>query len=290
MSVSVTSEVALRFSENQKTALLSLLADEDPAIYQVVRDKIVSFGPEAAVWLRGHRLSDDPTVRRRAREIIRHFDAQVADNQFLAFCLSRGEELDLEEGAFLLARTGYPDINPAGYRALLDGYAAELNERLAYGNDPEKTLAVINHYLYAELGFVGNEANYYDPDNSYLNCILDRRTGNPISLCLVYLLLARRLRLPIVGIGMPGHFICRYQSSVGEVFIDAFNRGKLLGKADCVKYLLQSSHGFQEAHLAPVSPRRVLLRICLNLHNIYLQLDQKDAAARLQRYLVALSN
>jgi regulator of sirC expression with transglutaminase-like and TPR domain len=290
MSVSVPSEVPIGFSDSQKSALLSLLADDDPAVYRAVRHRIVSGGVDAAAWLRGHLLSDDPVVRRRARDIVRHFDGQAADTRFLGFCVSHGEELDLEEGSFLLAQTQYPEINVAGYRALLDGYAAELNERLGYGDDPERILGVINHRLYGELGFMGNEAEYYDPDNSYLNRVLDRRIGNPISLCLIYLLLARRLRLPIVGIGMPGHFICRFQSSTQQVYIDAFNRGKLLSKADCVKYLLQSSHGFQENHLEPLSPRRVLLRVCLNLHTIYLQRNQKDTAARFQRYLVALSN
>jgi regulator of sirC expression with transglutaminase-like and TPR domain len=119
--------------------------------------------------------------------------------------------------------------------------------------------------------------------------VVDRRTGNPISLCLVYLFIARRLRLPIVGIGMPGHFLIRFQSSTGEVFIDAFNRGKLLSKADCVKYLLHTSHGFQEGYLAPVSPRRVLLRVCSNLHQIYAQLELAEDTSRLQRYIVALA-
>jgi regulator of sirC expression with transglutaminase-like and TPR domain len=97
------------------------------------------------------------------------------------------------------------------------------------------------------------------------------------------------LKLPIVGIGMPGHFLIRFQSSTGELFIDAFNRGKLLSKADCIKYLLHTSHGFQEGYLAAVSPRRVLLRVCSNLHQIYAQLELPEETARLQRYIVALA-
>src|SRR5207248_2561870 len=113
-----------------------------------------------------------------------------------------------------------------------------------------------------QFGFGGNEDNYYDPDNSYLNRVIDRRTGNPINLCLLYLLLARRLRLPIAGIGLPGHFICRYQSSAEEIYIDAFNHGKFLTKADCVQYLLQGNHRLHEDYLAPVTPRRLMLRVC----------------------------
>ena len=100
-------------------------------------------------------------------------------------------------------------------------------------------LLIINHYLFDELGFTGNEENYYDPENSYLNRVMDQRTGNPINLCLLYMLLARRLRLPVAGIGLPGHFICRYQSTAAEIYLDPFNRGKFLTKADCVQYLAQ---------------------------------------------------
>jgi regulator of sirC expression with transglutaminase-like and TPR domain len=276
-------------SENQKTALLKLLTDEDMAVYHTIRGKILSYGNSASEWLRPHTLSADPVLRRRAHELVQYLARQHADNSFLAFCLNQGEDLDIEEGAWLLSRTQYPDINLLAYQALFDSYAGDLRERIDFGSPPESILASINQYLFSELGFVGNETNYYDPDNSYLNRVVDRRTGNPISLCLTYLFVARRLKLPIVGIGMPGHFLIRFQSSTGEVFIDAFNRGKLLTKADCIKYLLHTSHGFQEGYLAPVTPRRILLRMCSNLHQIYAQLELAEETSRVQRYIVALA-
>lgn len=276
-------------SESKKAALLTLLADDDPFVYQKIRHKIVSFGPSAAEWLRPHTLSREPALRRRAQEIVLSFDRQAADNEFLGFCLKHGEALDLEQGAWKLAQTQYPDINVVGYQALLDGFAGDLQEPLQNGSKPEETLRILNRYLFDELGFLGNEEQYSDPDNSYLNRVLDRRMGNPISLCLVYLILAWRLRLPVTGIGLPGHFLCRYQSSSTEIYIDAFNRGKLLTKADCIQYLLQGNYSVREDYLAPVSPRRLLLRICGNLHQIYLQSEQSEAATRLQRYLVALA-
>lgn len=276
-------------SESQKSALLILLTDEDPCVYRKIRQKIVSFGPAAADWLRPHTLSRDPALRRRAQEIVLSFDRQAADNAFLGFCLKHGEAFDLEEGAWNLAQTQYPDINVAGYQAVLDSFAADISEALQEVTAAEDILNTLNRYLFDELGFVGNEEQYHDPDNSYLNRVLDRRTGNPINLCLVYLLIARRLVLPITGIGLPGHFVCRFQSSSAEIYIDAFNRGKLMTKADCVQYLLQGNYSVREDYLAPVSPRRMLLRICGNLHQIYLHLEQTETATRLQRYLVALA-
>ncbi|MGO8931486.1 MAG: SirB1 family protein [Limisphaerales bacterium] len=280
---------AQELSQSQRVALLSLLADDDPLVYRTVREKLLSCGPPAAEWLRPHTMSNDPALRRHARQIVLHFDRQAADDHFLAFCLRHGEEFDLEQGAWLLAQTQYPLINVDAYQAVLDGYADELRGRLAESTDSQYILTVINHYLFGDLGFTGNEANYYDPENSYLNRVLDQRTGNPINLCLLYISLARRLRLPIAGIGLPGHFICRYQSTAAELYFDPFNRGKFLTKADCVQYLINANCSLRDDYLAPVSARRFLLRICSNLHQVYQRLELAMESMRLQRYLVALA-
>jgi regulator of sirC expression with transglutaminase-like and TPR domain len=289
MDQPATASSVSQASASQRAALLTLLTDDDPAIYRIVRQTIVASGPQASEWLRPHVLSNDPLLRRRAREIVEHFARQEADVRFLGFCLKHGEVFDLEQGAWLLAATEYPFINILAYRAVLDEYAAELRERLEAADRAVNVLGVINHFLFEDLGFTGNEANYYDPDNNYMNCVLDRRTGNPVSLCLLYMLLARRLRLPVAGISLPGHFICRYQSSSDEVYLDVFHHGKLLTKADCVHYLQQGNHALQEDFLAPVSARRLLLRICSNLHQIYLQFELAEEATRVQRYRVALA-
>ncbi len=275
--------------ESQRAALMTLLADDDLAIYQTVREQLISYGEEVLGWLRPHLLSSDPVLRRRARAIVEHFGRQNADTQFLAFCLRQGEDFDIEEGVLLLAQTQFPSINTSAYGALLDSFASDLRLAVDPNSDADQILADINDYLFAQLGFAGNEENYYQPENSYINCVLDRRTGNPISLSLVYLFVARRLKLPMTGIGLPGHFICRFQNSKSEIYVDAFNRGKLLSKADCIKYLLHTNHSLQEGHLAPVTSRRILLRICANLHQIYTQLEAREEISRLQRYLVALA-
>jgi regulator of sirC expression with transglutaminase-like and TPR domain len=276
-------------SESKRAALLNLLGDDDPAIYHTIRDKILSCGPPAAEWLRPHTLSGDPALRRRARQIVTHFDRQAADTRFLGFCLKHGEDFGLEQGLWLLAQTAYPEINIEAYQALLDSFAAELGDRLELGREPKDVLLKVNQYLFGELCFSGNEENYYDPENSYLNRVIDRRTGNPINLCIVYLLVARRLRLPVAGIGLPGHFICRYQSTSAELYVDPFNRGRFLSKADCVQYLTHGNYSLRDEYLAPVTPRKLLLRVCGNLHQIYLQLEQAQEATRLQRYLIALA-
>lgn len=275
--------------EGEKSALLKLLGDEDPAVYQAVRQKILSYGVSAADWMHRSTLSSDPVLRRRAIEIVQHLARQTADNRFLSFCLSQSEELDLEAGIFLLAQTQYPEINVEAYQALIDSHAESIREGMGARASGESIIATINQLLFGELHYRGNEQNYYDPENSYLNRVMDRRTGNPISLCALYLLIASRLKLPMAGIGMPGHFLCRYQTSKEGFFIDAFNQGKVLSKAECVAYLRHARGMFQESDLAPATPKRILLRMCSNLHQIYTRLGLRDEIGRVQRYIVALA-
>ena len=276
-------------TESERAALVSLLTDDDPQVYSTVRTRILGFGPGVREWLRPHVLSGDPLLRRRSREIVRHFACQDADTRFLSFCLKQGEDFDLEDGVWLLAQTAYPDINIEAYQAMLDGYAAQLRERIDPTADGNETLAIINKFLYGDLGFAGNEVAYYDPQNSYLNCVMDRRTGNPIGLSLVYLLLARRLWLPMTGIGLPGHFICRYQSASEEIYLDAFNHGKMMTKADCAQFISHLSQNSREEFLQPASSRRILTRVCNNLHQIYRQLGLQEEMLRVHRYRVALT-
>jgi regulator of sirC expression with transglutaminase-like and TPR domain len=289
MSSATATQPPPSLNERQRAALISLLADDDQNVYQTVRTKILSYGRVATEWLQPYTLSSDPVLRRRAQEIVHHLLRQSADEAFMAFCHTKGEDLDVEEGTWMLAKTAYPEINAAAYQALFDNYAGELREPVQMADDPERILVTVNHYLFDKLGFIGNERNHNDPDNSYLNRVVDRRTGIPISLSMVYLFVTRRLHLPVTGIGLPGHFICRYQTAKTEIFIDPSKKGKFLTKADCIKHLLQMNQGLQDGHLAPVSPRRTLQRMCLNLHQIYLHLKQADESARLQRYLVALA-
>lgn len=276
-------------TEKQKTALIHLLGDESPEVHRAVREKILSCGLPVIPWLRPHTLSNDPLLRRRSQEIILHLSRQKADNRFLAFCLTEGDDLNLEQSVWMLAQTQYPDINIEAYQAMFDGYTAELLERVDLRGDADQVLGAFNDYVFDVLGFAGNQENYYDPENNYLNRVVDRRTGNPVNLCLVYLLLARRLQLPITGISLPGHFICRYQTASEEYYIDVFNRGKIWTRSDCVQYLLYRNITVQDELLAPVNSRRILMRVCGGLHQIYQHLEMTAQTTRLHRYLIALA-
>jgi regulator of sirC expression with transglutaminase-like and TPR domain len=284
-----TSASLASLPENQRIALISLLADDDPAVYQLIRSKLLSYGPVVSEWLRPQTLSSDPKMRRRAAEILNHQAREANDDRFVQFCRRNGEDLDLEEAVALLARTRYPESNTEAYSALFDTWADELRDRLDPRAIAEEKLSVINRFFFEDLSFRGNEHYGYEPDSCYVNRIVDRRSGNPIGLCAIYLFMTRRLRLPVTGIGLPGHFVCRYQSSTAEIYIYCFRKGVFLTKADCIKYLIQSNYGLAEGHLSPVSAKRILLRMCNNLVNTYGHLEMTEDAARVHRYVAALS-
>jgi regulator of sirC expression with transglutaminase-like and TPR domain len=274
---------------NERTALLTLLEDEDPAIQDLLVDQLVSYGPAALEWLQPSLSGRSGVIRRRFELIKEQLGRQENDASFLKFCIGSESDMDLEDGLWRLARSEFPSISIDGYRALIDSFAEVLKDRLDSVDDGEGRFAMINHYLFDELEFSGNEENYYDPQNSYLNRVIDRRLGIPITLSVVLLLISDRLNLPVTGIGMPGHFLCRYQTSREEFYIDAFNRGRLLSKAECVRFLNEGGAGFKEEYLSPVSSRAIMIRICRNLVQIHRQNEDADMEERIGRYVTALS-
>lgn len=182
--------------------------------------------------------------------------------------------IDLAKAALYIALEEYPDIEPEEYLNILDTMADELRDRLPAQNYPLRIIQTINRYLYDELQFAGNDADYYDPRNSFLNQVIDRRTGIPISLSLVYLEVAKRIDFPMVGIGMPGHFLIKPDFADAAIFVDAFNGGEILFTEDCqdrISQIYGQVMKLQPAFIAPVSPSQLLARMLGNLKAIYLQ-------------------
>ncbi len=276
-------------SSVERQALLTLLEDEDTAVQQLLVDQLVSYGPSALEWLRPLLPGRSGIVRRRVELVENQLKKRDYDHAFLEFCLSSDVESDLEGGLWLLAQSEYPSISVPGYQALVDSFAEVLREQLEGVEDGEGTFSVINHYLFEELGLEGNEDDYYDPRNSFLNKVIDRRLGIPISMSALLLLIASRLGLPLTGIGMPGHFLCRYQTPREEFYVDVFNQGRILSRTECVRFLSGSKFGYRDEFLTPVSPRSILLRFCRNLLHIYTENQEGEQAARFQRYVSALS-
>ncbi|HZQ10045.1 MAG TPA: tetratricopeptide repeat protein [Anaerolineae bacterium] len=189
-------------------------------------------------------------------------------------------EINLAEAALILAGDEYPELDVSHYLAQLDEMANALRTRLT-DPSPEAVIPELNRYLFQELGFVGNRTEYYDPRNSYLNDVLERRTGLPITLSVIVLALAKRLDLPIVGVGLPGHFVVKWDDGEHEIVFDPFERGKVLDREEIKSRVRDTFHPhaeFQAEWLTAVSAKYILSRMLNNLKAIFLQNNQIERA------------
>ena len=277
-------------SVERQQALLTLLADDDPGVAGTIRERLAPNG-RPVQWLKAHRLHDDPLIRARVRELLEAQARLEADREFLEFCAGHGEHFDLEEAVWKLARTRNPEAPIAAYQAQLDWWAQAAAPAVETASGGEAVVTALNAVLFGEQGFRGNSEHYFDPDNSYMDRVIDRRRGIPITLCCLYQFVARRLGLPVVGIGMPGHFLCRYQDVQGEWLIDAFHGGRLVTRSEArqrlAHFALSDSDG--AILLQPITPRRCLQRMIANLHVIHQERRDAGESRRLQQYLVLLS-
>jgi regulator of sirC expression with transglutaminase-like and TPR domain len=274
--------------ERDRQALLKLLADDDATVLHLLEEKFSEMGMEGRSFLETIAHDSASAAQRGAQWILRTWHEREAHETFARFCATTGSAADLETGCWLLARTRYPDLNQSAYAARLDELARELRERLTGRETPRATIEVCNRHLFQTLGFRGNKEDYYDPDNSYLNRVLDRRLGIPISLGALYLALARRLRFPLHGINLPGHFVLAWQTRGGRFFIDPFNEGRGLTENDCREYCAQMGLEFRRESLSIASPRQILLRMCSNLRAIYEKSDEARAE-QFGRFIALLS-
>jgi regulator of sirC expression with transglutaminase-like and TPR domain len=274
-------------NESQIRALIRLLADEDEKIVQTISDKLIDIGPSAVPLLQEAEI-EQPEMAERIASVLEEIRGGKLEDELIQLAAMPEERMDLEQGAFLIARYAYPTLDVSVYTRLLDEMAQEVQDRIGPRASGEETVKTLNRYLFTEQGFKGNTKNYYEVENSYLNRVIDRRTGIPISLSVVYLLIGKRLRLPVHGIGMPGHFLVKYESDRYKIFVDCFNGGALLTEKNCQRFLTEAGYGFDEKYLQQSPVRAILSRMTKNLLAIYAKLDDPLRKSRLTKFVEIL--
>jgi regulator of sirC expression with transglutaminase-like and TPR domain len=216
------------------------------------------------------------------------------------------ERISLAEAALWIAAEEQPGLDPEPWLARLDELGQRLRSRLEDLRDPLDRVERLAGFLSDEVGLRGNEDDYYDPRNSYLNEVIDRGLGIPITLALVYIEVGRRAGVPLEGVGFPGHFLLRHSHHT-QLVIDPFDRGRLLTLDDCKEMLERLSNGtlpFDTRLLRPSTSRQILVRMLNNLRGVYLHrgeqlrvigvldrvllLDPDDVGARRDRGLLSL--
>lgn len=203
---------------------------------------------------------------------------------------------DLGRAALTIAQDEYPALDVAAYLSRLDAYADEIRMRLPYGADYEAKIATMNQYLFEELGFTGNATDFYDPRNSYLNDVLDRKLGIPITISVVYMEIGRRIGLPLIGVSFPGHFLVKLPLDGAAVVLDPFNGGIALDESDLRRRLVQTYGDGAAAARAPVTAllasataTDVVLRMLRNLKGVYLQRGDHVRALRIMHRILELA-
>jgi regulator of sirC expression with transglutaminase-like and TPR domain len=202
------------------------------------------------------------------------------------------DRISLERAALTVARMEYPELQSEPYLQLLDQLGKRVDALLPAAPEPPNYIAALNQILFEEEGFQGNEEDYYDPRNSFLNEVLDRKLGIPITLALVYMEVGRRVGFPLFGVGLPGHFLLKHYEVDGrEILIDAFNGGDILDASDCQARLDAIYSGqltFQPEFLQTVSRRQLLTRVLNNLRGIYISSRSLRKAALAVDLILAL--
>jgi regulator of sirC expression with transglutaminase-like and TPR domain len=200
-------------------------------------------------------------------------------------------ELRLLDGALAIASAEYPSLSIDRYRTQLDHWGRELAERLEEDASAEQRLRALNNYLFEELGFSGNIDDYYDPRNSYLNEVLDRKLGIPITLSVIYMELGQRIGLPLEGVSFPGHFLVKLPVDGGAVVLDPFNRGISLGEDDLLD-LVQRMFDTEVDEVAPLlataSKHDILVRMLRNLKAIHQHAERYEKALNTVNMLLTL--
>ena len=197
-----------------------------------------------------------------------------APDLFREMVLRPPEQVDLAAAALLIALDEYPGLDVSGYLARIDTIAERTSAQLPLdaAERPLKAIECINYQLFEIEGFRGNQEDYYDPRNSFLNDVIDRKTGIPITLSVLYMEVGRRIGLGVEGVGMPGHFIVKCKQHDVEIFVDPFERGEILLEEGCQRKLTRlhgKSFQFDRSFLDSVNPGQILTRMLNNLKGIY---------------------
>ena len=203
------------------------------------------------------------------------------------------DQIDLAVASILIAQSNYPELEGESELDALDSMASVLMNRLEQSKDdsPLHSMNLISGWLYEELHYKGNHQDYYDPKNSYINDVIDNRTGIPITLALIYIEVGNRAGIPLVGIGMPGHFLVGHLG-IDDHFIDPFHNGSIISKQEAIalfKRITANRRNWDKQFLDPVTNREFIIRMLRNLKAAHLKLNDLSQTVKVLDMLVAIN-
>ncbi|SMO36047.1 transglutaminase-like domain-containing protein [Fodinibius sediminis] len=256
-------------------SLVYLLDDPDPYVQSEVKKRLFELGDNAVPLLdqRKNEINDEKE-RALISEIIQWITYSSVEEDFLDVLGNGLNDLEqLEKAIFILARFDNPTLRASEYRQQLDRYAERIAADVQYSLSETQKMHKVLDLVFTDLEFSGSMTDYYNPKNSFLNQVMDRRKGLPISLGLIVLFIARRLDLPFRGINMPIHFMLMYKAEQEKILIDPFDHGKIVTYNQCFYFLEQNGVTPKSEHFQPSSEPVILARCIRNLISSY---EKKD--------------
>ncbi|HNU55158.1 MAG TPA: transglutaminase-like domain-containing protein [Flavobacteriales bacterium] len=284
-------------SETEIRALITLIEDPDQEVYDQVRERIVSLGDDVVPILeRAWEFEDHGDLfRDRIEDILETIHLSGVTERLIAWRDGGGE--DLLSGALIISRYRYPDMDEQKVKARLASIRQdiwlELNDHLT----AFEKVRVFNHIFFQIHGFKGNKRNYHAPQNSYINEVLDSRTGNPLSLAIIYQVLAEDLHIPLRGVNLPNHFVLAYldEDSMGGAdggqqgeenvlfYVNAFSQGDILGRNEINEFLEKLKIEPRPSFYSPCTNLDIIRRQLNNLANSYEKLGDSQRSGDLER-------
>lgn len=251
--------------DNNLKALVSLLGDDDAEIISHVKEKIVSLGDGMIPLLeREWETNFNPHVQKRIVNLIHSIQYGGLLNRLTAWKDAGGT--DLLEGMWLVATYQYPDLDYDKIKAEFEQLFYEAWVDMKEDSNSADTVKILNNVVFGKLKFSANTKNFHSPSNSMINNVLESRKGNPIALCVVYLLIAQKLKLPIYGVNLPNLFILTYKTDEEpQFYINAFNKGLIFSKADIDNYISHLNLTPNPIYFDPCNHIDIIARVFRNL-------------------------
>ncbi len=275
-------------SDTKIQALLRLLSDPDEQIAKTIQHEFVRIGPSALPYLE-KAGAHDTALEARVSFVKDEIRFGQLKEEFSAFVNHCSRQIDWEQGAFLIARLAYPDIQIPHYEECLNNLAEEFRKKWHSEGAPSgKAAKLLSAFLFKDKGFSGNRIHYHDPDNSYLHRVIESRQGIPISLSAIFVFVGNRLHLPLAGVGMPGHFLVKIEGEASPQYVDCFNGGAFLTEQDCKQFITASGLDFYPQFLEKSPTKLILARMLRNLLAIYEREPQNPMTGRVQALLEVL--
>ena len=279
------------------SALVKLLDDPDPEVFQHIEKRLLEHGSSVIHFLETEwEKSLDTLLQERIENIVHQIQfSSVKEDLNLWY---QSGAFDLLQGALVINRYQYPDLDEQKVINQLEELKREIWTGLQYEMSSVEKIKLINHVFYNIHGFSGNTKNHHDPQNSYINQVLDTKKGNQISLAIIYSSIAQKLDIPVYGVNLPQHFILGYidESKIEEhefgvlFYINAFNKGAIFGKHDVDQFLRQLNLQPLPGFYAPCSNVEIIRRIIRNLISSYENLGSVEKVEELKELQEILLN